>query len=151
MGAEASAIGVDLIPLERLSRVLTRSPQLFRRVCAHRERLEWTGPEGGALAWSAALWVTKEASVKCLGTGFWRQGVDWPHVDVGGERVTQAWEDSERTPSADVIWGGWAPWLKVGLSGPIGELFSSHELRCCALLQGDVAWGFAYLVAPNHV
>jgi len=148
-GCAPLAIGLDVLSLSRLSAVLQRSPRLFRRVCGPQERLEWTGEAGGALAWSAALWVTKEASVKCLGTGFWRQGVDWPDLNVGGHRA-QELERTGEQKSADGVWAGWRAWGEVMVSDALKEQLEGARVMTCARLESGVAWGFAYLVAPDR-
>lgn len=143
------AIGLDVLSLVRLSSVLKRSPMLFRRVCGPQERLEWTGAEGEALAWSAALWVTKEASVKCIGTGFWRQGVDWPDLNVGGHRAQEI-ERTRAQGSCDEVWAGWRAWGEVTVSEGLKERLGGARLMSCARIESGVAWGFAYLVAPDR-
>lgn len=144
------AIGVDVLALERLSEVLTRSPRLFRRVCSAQERLEWIGVEGASLAWAAGLWVTKEASVKCLGTGFWREGVDWPDLDVGGRRATALCVERDAlVVEEEEVWGAWRPWSEVHWSAPQSAAPLGAQLLCCARIERRFAWGYAYLVAPD--
>ena len=75
-------VGVDVIALERLARVLRRTPRLFAGLCQPQERADWCRAEGEGLAWAALLWTSKEAAAKCLRTGLWRAGVDWPDLEV---------------------------------------------------------------------
>lgn len=76
------AIGVDVMMIDRLSRALSRSPRLFERLCAPEEQSALCTPEGLGLFWATFLWCAKEASVKCLGTGFWRANIDWPDLVI---------------------------------------------------------------------
>ena len=132
------AVGVDVLTLERLSRALTRSPRLFSRLCASTEGLEHVKAERAGLAWAAALWVSKEASVKCLKTGFWREGVDWPQVVVGATRSFEP----ERP------WASWEAWAEVRLTGGAAHALQEGTLWCRAHRQGEQAWGFACLTRP---
>lgn len=79
---EVIQVGVDVISLERLARVLRRSPRLFQGLCLPRERSDWCQPQGLGLIWATLLWTSKEAAAKCLRTGLWRAGVDWPDLEV---------------------------------------------------------------------
>ena len=76
------SVGVDVISLARLAKVLRRRPQFFRRLCHPVEPLEQVADEGEGLLWAGALWTRKEAVAKCLQTGVWRAGVDWPDLGV---------------------------------------------------------------------
>ena len=78
------SVSVDVINLSRLSRVLNRSPRLFRRLCSPDERADLCAPEGVGLSWAACLCTWKEAASKCLQTGFWRAGIDWPDLEIRG-------------------------------------------------------------------
>ena len=78
-----SQIGVDVISMQRLSRVLLRSPRLFDRLCQTQERADLCGPHDENLVWATLLWTSKEAAAKCLQTGFWRSGIDWPDLEIG--------------------------------------------------------------------
>lgn len=75
-------VGVDLIALARLSRVLRRNPKLFMPLCQSQEKPELCSAEGEGLYRAACLWTIKEATAKCLGTGFWRQNIEWTDVLV---------------------------------------------------------------------
>ena len=75
-------IGVDVISTQRLSRVLTRSPKLFHRLCQRQERADLCSPHQEGLVWATLLWTSKEAAAKCLQTGFWRSGIDWPDLEI---------------------------------------------------------------------
>ena len=75
-------VGVDLMSMSRLSRALTRSPHLFRRLCTDQERADLCTPDRAGVVWATLLWTSKEAAAKCLETGFWRSGVDWPDLEI---------------------------------------------------------------------
>ncbi len=71
--------GVDLLHLDRFGRVLKRYPARFpSRVYTERERRE-CGHDLQSLAGRFAL---KEAAAKVLGTGLWRSGVAWQHIEI---------------------------------------------------------------------
>lgn len=71
---EITGIGVDVVRVERITRVRSRH-DLLAHVCAADE------PVAGVDDLTAAkLWAGKEAIAKCLGSGFWQQGVDWTDV-----------------------------------------------------------------------
>ena len=79
---EVSHVGVDVISMSRLSRVLNRSPRLFDRLCQREERADLSTALGVGLEWATLLWTSKEAAAKCLQTGFWRAGIDWPDLQI---------------------------------------------------------------------
>ena len=71
--------GVDLLQLDRFVRVLERHPVRFRtRVYMEREQEEC----GGNLPSLAGRFALKEAASKVLGTGLWRSGVAWRHIEI---------------------------------------------------------------------
>lgn len=74
--------GIDIIALARLSRVLKRNPRFFLPLCSAQEKPELCSDQYEGLWRAACLWTVKEATAKCLGTGFWRQNVEWPDVIV---------------------------------------------------------------------
>jgi len=141
-----SALGVDLMAAARLSRALRRAPRLFERLCAPEERWEWTAPEGAGLAWACALWCAKEAAVKALRTGFWREGVDWPMVAVGAEAARHL-----RAPPDDprAVWAAWAPWRRAELRAEAARRWGDSPLWCCALERDGEVWGWGALRDPQ--
>ncbi len=71
--------GVDLLHLDRFVRVLKRHPVRLRtRVYTEREQEEC----GGNLPSLAGRFALKEAVSKVLGTGLWRSGVAWQHIEI---------------------------------------------------------------------
>ena len=90
------------MPISRLSRVLKRSPRLFSSLCIDEEKAEFCSSVGSGLLWAACLWTAKEAAVKCLGTGFWRQGVEWTDLTVASLSNPQSFPQPERIQSSFV-------------------------------------------------
>lgn len=78
-----TGIGVDVVLIERITRVRSRH-DLLAHVCAPDEQVE-----GVDDLTAAKLWAGKEAIAKCLGSGFWQQGVDWTDVRLGPDFVVR--------------------------------------------------------------
>ena len=154
-------LGVDVMSAARLSRALQRSPRLFERLCAPEERWEWTAPEGAGLAWACALWCAKEAAVKTLRTGFWREGIDWPMVVVGAEAAGLIAASVERASSnprnppdlraltPEEVWARWAAWRRARLTDEAARRWGGRALWCCAVEREGLAWGWGGLSAPS--
>ena len=87
--SQLNSVGVDIIALDRLSRVLNRNPRLFIPLCRSEEQPELCSAQGVGLWRAACLWTVKEATAKCLGTGFWRHDVEWSDVLIRGIDFTQ--------------------------------------------------------------
>ena len=67
-------VGVDVVSVARFSRSATQAGFLDHILGAEEPR--------GDLADSAARFAVKEAVLKCLGTGAWVDGTDFPDVVV---------------------------------------------------------------------
>ena len=78
-------VGVDIIELDRISRVLDRHRQRFLdRLC---RPAEWQERQGQALIERVGgLFAAKEAVLKALGTG-WAQGLSLRQVEVVRDRL----------------------------------------------------------------
>lgn len=81
-GLRLAGVGIDLAHVPRLAQVVQRRRRVLTLICAEEER-----PEAADARRAAELWTGKEAAVKALGTGMWREGVNWSDVRVlpGGE------------------------------------------------------------------
>jgi holo-[acyl-carrier protein] synthase len=74
--------GVDLIEIMRIERAVERLGQRFiQRVFTPTEQ-EYCRGRGPQLA---ARFAAKEATAKILGTGIWRNGVNWQQIEVVNE------------------------------------------------------------------
>lgn len=77
-GSEIIGVGVDIVSVVRFSRSASQEGFL-RHVLADEEPRD-------SLRDSAARFAIKEAVLKCLGTGAWQDGTDFPDVVVGLRR-----------------------------------------------------------------
>jgi holo-[acyl-carrier protein] synthase len=74
--------GVDIIEISRIERAVERLGQRFvKRVFTPTEQ-EYCRGRGAQLA---ARFAAKEATAKILGTGIWRNGVNWQQIEVINE------------------------------------------------------------------
>lgn len=73
-------IGIDLVDLERMSRLLDRHGEaLTRRICREGEARPLEG--SARVGHLAGLFASKEAAMKALGTG-WAAGVGFRQIEV---------------------------------------------------------------------
>ena len=71
--------GVDLIEIERIRTAIARHGDRFlTRVYTSAELLHCQGRTESL----AGRFAAKEAVAKALGTGIWRQGIDWKTIEV---------------------------------------------------------------------
>ncbi len=71
--------GVDLIEIERVKRAVDQHGARFlERVYTAAERQDC----GQRIESLAARFAAKEAVAKALGTGIWRQGVEWTDIEI---------------------------------------------------------------------
>ncbi|MEZ4683562.1 MAG: holo-ACP synthase [Caldilineaceae bacterium] len=71
--------GVDLIEIERVRRAVARHGTRFlTRVYTAGE----LGDCNNRIESLAARFAAKEAAAKALGTGIWRQGIEWTDIEV---------------------------------------------------------------------
>lgn len=74
------AIGVDLVEVERLTRLLKEQPEIAPTIFTPRE-LEYCGLAASAMPRLAARFAAKEAVLKALGAGL-SQGVEMVDVEI---------------------------------------------------------------------
>ena len=75
-------LGTDIVSMERIEKVLQRSPaQFIDRVCleAEKQYLQTSGRD--ITAKLSKIWAVKEAATKALGTGF-SQGVKFTDIEL---------------------------------------------------------------------
>ena len=77
-------IGVDLVEIERISRVLRRYPERFRRRVLTEHENRYCGRR---IECVAGRWAAKEAISKVLGLGV--RGVGWREIEVLPNRAGQ--------------------------------------------------------------
>lgn len=71
--------GVDLIEIERIKRAIDQhGPRFLERIYTAAERQD----SQQRIESLAARFAAKEAVAKALGTGIWRQGVDWTDIEI---------------------------------------------------------------------
>jgi len=71
--------GVDLIEIERIKRAIDQHGVRFLvRVYTAAERQDC----GQRVESLAARFAAKEAVAKALGTGIWRQGIEWTDIEI---------------------------------------------------------------------
>jgi holo-[acyl-carrier protein] synthase len=71
--------GVDLIEITRIQTAITRHGERFlARVYTQTEQRECQARAESL----AARFAAKEAVAKALGTGIWRQGIDWTDIEI---------------------------------------------------------------------
>jgi holo-[acyl-carrier protein] synthase len=81
---EILGIGTDIVECVRIARMIERHGELFlRRVYTEREVRHCQGRRRANEEF-AALWASKEAVFKALGTT-WRRGLSWTDVEVTQE------------------------------------------------------------------
>lgn len=77
----SAGIGVDMLEIERMERVMRRTPNFLRRVFTEEER-EYCDRSARPAEHYAARFAAREAVLKALGTGF-SQGIRVSDVSVG--------------------------------------------------------------------
>ena len=81
------ACGTDLIRISRIERAVTRLGSRFLERVFHESELKACGWPGALRMSSlAARFAAKEAVSKALGTGIWRQGVQWTDIRIGQKK-----------------------------------------------------------------
>lgn len=79
--------GVDLIEIERIQRAISQHGVRFlQRVYTATEQQTCQGRAESL----AARFAAKEAVAKALGTGIWRQGVDWTDIEIARDPASGA-------------------------------------------------------------
>jgi holo-[acyl-carrier protein] synthase len=75
----ALRVGVDIVEVERIAGAVARWGDRFLRRVFTPEELAYCQ---GNIPSLAARWAAKEAVVKALETGAWREGIRWTDVEV---------------------------------------------------------------------
>jgi len=75
------AIGIDIIEVERVREVLTRTPRFAERVFTDAERAYCDSRGAVSAQHYAARFAAKEAALKAFRTG-WRGGISWQDVEI---------------------------------------------------------------------
>lgn len=73
--------GVDLLPVERIGRLIDRHGRRFLERCFTERERAYAQPRRRRLEHLAARFAAKEAVLKALGTG-WRSGIAWTDVEI---------------------------------------------------------------------
>lgn len=73
-------IGTDLLEINRIAKVLARSPKIANRILTDREFADFSQSLQPA-RYLAKRFAAKEAVVKALGTGI-GNGVSWRHIEI---------------------------------------------------------------------
>ncbi len=77
--------GVDIIEVSRISEMIAQRGEAFwARVFTRAERAYCEASKKRMPEHAAARFAAKEASLKCLGTG-WRDGIAWTDIEVWNE------------------------------------------------------------------
>lgn len=79
--------GVDLIETERIQAAITRHGQRFLTRVYTTNELEICQ---GRMESLAGRFAAKEAVAKALGTGIWRNGIDWTDIEIRRDEMTGA-------------------------------------------------------------
>lgn len=71
--------GIDLIEIERIQQAIDRHGDRFLKRIFTSGELAYCGDRLESLA---GRFAAKEAAAKALGTGIWRAGIGWTHIEV---------------------------------------------------------------------
>ena len=75
-------LGTDIVSVERIEKVLERSPaQFIDRVCLESEKRYLQASGHDITMRLSKIWAVKEAAVKALGTGF-SQGIKFSDIEL---------------------------------------------------------------------
>ena len=73
-------IGIDIVELERIEKILIRTPKFVDRILTIAEKLEFeTLSNSRKIEFLAGRFAAKEAFVKAIGTGI---GSEWSFLDI---------------------------------------------------------------------
>jgi len=130
----AIACGTDLIRISRIERAVERLGIRFLERVFHESELTACGwPERLRMPSLAARFAAKEAVSKALGTGIWRQGVQWTDIRVGQKKE----DASQQTGQPIVHLFGNALNRYQEMSGTSISISMSHD--------GDLALAFCVI------
>jgi len=80
-----AGLGVDIIEIERMERIMERTPRFIQRVFSEEERA-YAGKKARPAVHFALFFAAREAVLKALGTGF-AEGISWNDVEVTHDRL----------------------------------------------------------------
>lgn len=126
--------GTDLIRVSRIDRAVERLGTRFLKRVFHESELTACGwPERLRMPSLAARFAAKEAVSKALGTGIWRQGVQWTDIRIGQRKE----DASQQTGQPIVYLSGKALKRYQEMNGTSISISMSHD--------GDLALAFCII------
>lgn len=73
--------GIDIIPIDKIEKLLEMPGGHFERRCFTRGELDAANKDSYKVQFFAGRFAAKEAVLKALGTG-WTQGISWTDIEI---------------------------------------------------------------------